>query len=300
MDSLIEIKNLGKRYALLSGWSLKDVSLTISPGEVYGLVGENGAGKTTLIRILLGLISPTKGRVSLSRSVRLGYVPEQPAFYYTFKVHEHLRLMGGISGLWGKRLRQRIDDVLEIVDLTGKAGAKVGTLSRGMLQRLGIAQAILDEPELVIMDEPAGGLDPLGQKEIRELIVLLNRLGKTVLFSSHYLVEIERVCHRVGILHQGELVLDSTLPALVQERKKAVAIETEAAEDQLKQLLAAVKLNGRVEGSKLHFDNLTDQGYYLIMEALHQNRIRILELKIPDSLLEQVFINLTSERRGSR
>ncbi|MBS4032648.1 MAG: ATP-binding cassette domain-containing protein [Clostridiales bacterium] len=108
MDSLININTLGKRYALFTEWALRDVSLTISRGEVYGLVGENGAGKTTLIRILLGLISPTKDRVSLSHSVRLGYVPEQPSFHYTLKVREHLNLVGGISGfpqLWGRNMR---------------------------------------------------------------------------------------------------------------------------------------------------------------------------------------------------
>jgi ABC-type multidrug transport system ATPase subunit len=296
-DSIVKVHGLGKRYSLLAGWALKDVSLTISPGEVYGLIGENGAGKTTLIRIILGLIAPTKGQVSLSRSVRLGYVPEQPSFYHTFKVREHLYFTGGIAGLWGKRLRRRVEEVLETVDLSGKAGARVGTLSRGMLQRLGIAQAILDEPELVVMDEPAGGLDPLGQKEIRDLIALLNRSGKTILFSSHYLVEIERVCHRVGILHRGVLALDSTLPALVRERKQNVIIETDAPAEKLKQLLAADGLEAGVEGSRLLFHNLSDEIYYGLVKALSQNRIRILELKNPGSLLEEVFIGVTGERR---
>ncbi|MHB1420033.1 MAG: ABC transporter ATP-binding protein, partial [Bacillota bacterium] len=180
-----------------------EISLNVEVGQVYGLVGENGAGKTTLIKILLGLIRPTTGEVILPKDLRIAYVPDKPAFYNTMTARKYLTLAARMQGIKGPRVKREVEYVLQTVDLLQKRDAAIGTLSKGMTQRLGIAQALLGEPGFIIMDEPASGLDPFGQKEIRDVIQALKGQGKTVLFSSHYLSDIQRVCTHIGVLHQG-------------------------------------------------------------------------------------------------
>ncbi|HHW44519.1 MAG TPA: ABC transporter ATP-binding protein [Desulfotomaculum sp.] len=302
METIIAINNLGKRYARSPGWALKDISLTIHSGEVFGLVGENGAGKTTFIRLLLGLIRPTTGQVKFSHSPGIGYVPDRPVFYTTFTVTEYLNLLGQLTGLKGKRLKDRVDHALHLVNLADRAGSRIGTLSRGMLQRLGIAQAILGDPEIIIMDEPAAGLDPFGQKGIRDIILRLHQQGKTILFSSHYLAEIERVCSRVGVLHKGRLVLNRGIGELMRERRQMVAIEIDAEAIVLEEALSRLELDCELEGHRIIFHHLDDDRYFAVMQLLGERRIRVLSLSHPGLFLEDVFLTATNhlERGRSR
>ncbi len=190
------------------------VSLSIRKGEVFGLLGLNGAGKTTTIKLLLGLLFPTEGRVRLFNETlpnlnvmnQVGYLPELPSFYKYLTVSELLKLYATLSDLPSRTLQERAPAVIALVGLAPHVHKRMGEYSKGMLQRAGLAQALLHDPELLVLDEPVSGLDPLGLKEMRQLLWALNQQGKTIFFSSHIISEAEKLCHRVGILHQGRLV----------------------------------------------------------------------------------------------
>jgi len=191
---------------------LEELDFQIEEGEVFGLIGPNGAGKTTAFKLLLGLIRPSKGEVLFSgravdRSARgqIGFLPEQPYFYDYLTVEETLDFYARLYGISKSVRRRRLDEVIDLVQVGSKRRARLHTLSKGMMQRVGIAQAILNKPRLAILDEPMSGLDPLGRHHMREVIAALQEQGTTVLFSSHILPDAEAICSRVGILVQGRL-----------------------------------------------------------------------------------------------
>jgi len=193
---------------------VENLSLAVRAGEAFGLLGLNGSGKTTTFKLALGLLRPTAGTVRvLGRSPRdpqaqaaTGYLPELPYFYPFLTPREALRFYGRLSGLGGAALERRIDESLAVVKLSDKADRKIGQLSKGLVQRVGLAQAILHDPQLLILDEPVSGLDPLAIKEIRDTLAALNARGKTIVVSSHSIFDIEKLCHRVAILRDGRLV----------------------------------------------------------------------------------------------
>src|SRR5258706_9626413 len=203
-------RHLGK-LTLTPG--VDSVSLTLRQGEIFGLLGLNGAGKTTTIKLLLGLLFPTSGRVSLFGQAlpnlevmnKVGYLPELPSFYKYLTVTELLALYAALSDLPQSVLEDRAPKVIAQVGLAPHLKKRLGEYSKGMLQRAGLAQSLLHDPDLLILDEPVSGLDPLGLKEMRQLLLDMNKLGKTIFFSSHIISEAEKLCHRVGILHQGRL-----------------------------------------------------------------------------------------------
>src|SRR6266480_4888753 len=203
--------------------AVRDLDLRIEPGEVYGLLGPNGSGKSTTLKIILGLVSPTRGCTEIfgrdSRLVKsreaVGFLPENPYFYKYLSGEETLRFFGRLCGLGGVQLKNRIDELLELVGLTKARKRRLGTYSKGMLQRIGLAQALIHEPKLVVLDEPTAGVDPAGSREIRDLIVDLKRRGITVLLSSHLLAQAQEMCDRVGILAGGVLVREGRLEELI-------------------------------------------------------------------------------------
>jgi ABC-2 type transport system ATP-binding protein len=215
----VELRGLTKDFALgLRGVRLRavdDLSLRIESGEVFGLLGPNGSGKSTTIKVILGLLEPTLGEcrvfgVPSSRveaRVDVGYLPEAPNFYQFLSGRELVAFYGRICGLGGERLATRVEEVIAWVGLTEAASRRVGTYSKGMLQRIGLAQALVHDPQLVILDEPTAGVDPLGTGAITDLIRQLKARGKTVLITSHLLTQIEEVCDRVAILDRGRLLL---------------------------------------------------------------------------------------------
>ncbi len=223
---MLEISNLSKTYA--KGLvpkrirALQDLSLTVRPGEVYAFVGPNGAGKTTTIKAILGIISVDHGTIRINgvdhrrKEVRrwIGYLPDQPYFYDQLTVNEYLTFSGRLYGLSRRQIQTRLGDLLPRVGLDGRESQRLRSLSRGLLQRVGMAQALLHDPSLLILDEPLTGLDPLGRKELRDLILELKNEGKTVFFSSHILADAEMVSDRVGILHKGRLVREMALHEL--------------------------------------------------------------------------------------
>ena len=194
--------------------AVKDLSLRIEPGEVYGLLGPNGSGKSTTLKIILGLVSPTRGRTEIfGRDSRLvesreavGFLPENPYFYKFLTGAETLRFFGRLCGMTGATLRSRVNELLDLVGLNKARDRRLGTYSKGMLQRIGLAQALIHDPRLVVLDEPTAGVDPAGSREIRDLIMDLKRRGITVLLSSHLLAQAQEICDRIGILADGVMV----------------------------------------------------------------------------------------------
>jgi len=212
MPEAIEIRGLHKTYA--GGHAaLRDFSLAVHPGEVFGFLGPNGAGKTTTIKVLLGLMPPSAGSVVVlggdpadpETRRRLGYLPEVANYYGFMTVRELLRFYGALCGLTPEQIRGRSDELIATVGLADVQRRPLRQFSKGMLQRAGIAQALLHDPDLLILDEPTTGLDPLARLQMRDIIVGLRRRGKTVFFSSHELSEAEMICDRVGILIAGRL-----------------------------------------------------------------------------------------------
>ncbi len=203
--------------------AVRHLDLRIEPGEVYGLLGPNGSGKSTTLKIILGLVSPTRGRTEIfgrdsslveSREA-VGFLPENPYFYKYLTGKETLRFFGKLCGLSGSRLRERAEQLLELVGLMNARDRRLSTYSKGMLQRIGLAQALIHEPKLLVLDEPTAGVDPAGSRDIRNLIVDLKRHGITVLLSSHLLTQAQEICDRVGILANGMLVREGRLEELI-------------------------------------------------------------------------------------
>src|SRR5438309_4714242 len=203
--------------------AVKDLNLRIEPGEVYGLLGPNGSGKSTTLKIILGLVSPTRGRTEIfGRDSRLvesrdavGFLPENPYFQKFLTGKETLRFFGRLCGLRGAKLKNRVNELLDLVELSKARNRRLGTYSKGMLQRIGLAQALIHDPKLVVLDEPTAGVDPAGSREIRDLILDLRRRGITVLLSSHLLAQAQEICDHVGILADGVLVREGRLQELI-------------------------------------------------------------------------------------
>ncbi len=219
MDTVV-IQNVSKRFG--NTLAVDNLSLTVHPGEILGFLGTNGAGKTTTIKMLLGLLSPDSGCVrvlggdpcSPAARRRIGYMPETATYYPYLNLRELLFFYGGLCGMPRAAIRARADVLIERVGLGTAAGRLLRTYSKGMLQRAGIAQALLHDPDLLILDEPLTGLDPLARSHFRDMILDLREQGKTVFFSSHELSEAELICDRVAILKQGALVVCGAMQAL--------------------------------------------------------------------------------------
>ena len=224
--------------------AVKDLSLRIEPGEVYGLLGPNGSGKSTTLKIILGLVSPTRGRTEIfGRDSRLvesreavGFLPENPYFYKYLSGAETLRFFGRLCGMTGVTLKSRVNELLDLVGLNKARDRRLGTYSKGMLQRIGLAQALIHDPRLVVLDEPTAGVDPAGSREIRDLIMDLKRRGITVLLSSHLLAQAQEICDRIGILADGLLVREGRLQELIAIENQTELVIAGASDDLVQEI----------------------------------------------------------------
>ncbi len=275
--------------------------MSVRRGEVYGFLGPNGAGKTTTLRMLVGLIRPTSGTATVAGHTpgspaglaRIGALIESPGFYPYLSGRENLMVVADMAGV-GKK---RVDEVLDMVELTSRAGRKFGTYSTGMKQRLGVAGALLKDPDLLILDEPTNGLDPQGMAEMRKLIKDIGQGDRTVLLSSHLLGEVEAICDRVGVINNGRLVTQSTVQDLLGEEGVLVRAQpVEQAQELLTRMFGAEAVSRRDGVIQLK----TDPGKSLeINRQLTAAGIGVSELRPFERSLEEVFFQLTGEKQGS-
>jgi ABC-2 type transport system ATP-binding protein len=294
----VEVRGLVKRYGELT--AVAGVDLTVEAGDVYGYLGPNGAGKTTSLRMMLGLIRPTEGTVRLfgrdpQESVQAldrvaGFV-EAPAFYPYMTGRRNLQLLAALDGGGAP---SRIDDALRAVDLAGRAGDRVGGYSHGMRQRLGIAAALLRDPKLLLLDEPATGLDPAGMRDMRRLIVRLAGEGMTVLLSSHLLAEVEEVCNRVAIVRSGAIVYEGTIAALARGAgtRYRLATTDDALAERICHERRGISEVG-LEAGRLAFGAEDEAAVGDLSRALVEAGVLIHELAPQTVTLEDLFFSLT-------
>ncbi len=252
----VEITNLVKDFKTSFGKKLlravDGVSLRIMPGEVYGLIGPNGSGKSTTMKALLGLVAPTAGHCAIFGKDSLkvdsrndvGFLPENPYFYKHLSGAETLKFYGKLCGLGGKLLDARISELLALVDLEGARDRRLGGYSKGMLQRIGLAQALVQEPRLVILDEPTAGVDPVGSRQIRDLIFRLKERGITVFLCSHLLEQVQEVCDHVGIIFRGKMVKEGRLEDLIAIEDQTEIILKDADPELIGKITALVEASG--------------------------------------------------------
>ena len=299
---VISTSGLAKRFKDID--AVAGVDLQVPAGGVYGFLGPNGAGKTTTIRMLLGLIRPTRGVASLFGErveagspvlTRVGAMVERPAAYPYLSAIDNLRVLGLTRGLTEESLRAAIPEALDRVGLTSAAKRKAGRYSTGMRQRLGIAAALLGRPELVILDEPANGLDPNGVVEVRQLIQELARDGITVFLSSHVLPEVEQLCRRVAVLQRGKVIAEGDTQAMLRQGAR-LFVRFDNADDAQRAmpLVAAIGPTTTEDATALSIDAPADRGSEVI-RALGAAGLYPAELTVHRQTLEEVFIELTAD-----
>lgn len=296
----IEILGLEKTYSV-GFWrkrpkcALKPLTLTVEDGEIFGFLGPNGAGKTTTLKMLVGLAFPTSGTARiLGREVddpkmkaQIGFLPEQPYFYDYLTARELLKYYGHLSGVDAKRLSGQVDNVLARVGLKDAANVQLRKFSKGMLQRAGIAQAILHDPKVVFLDEPMSGLDPMGRREVRSLIEELKAEGKTVFFSTHILSDAEALCDRVAIIHLGELRGVGAVEELTAGVRGRVEIVWQG---------PAVPAAIEGLGAEYHFAGdtiravLAEENQEAVLDALRRERSRLISVTPVRMSLEDYFV----------
>ena len=296
----IEILGLEKTY-WVGFWrkhpkrALHPLHLTVEEGEIFGFLGPNGAGKTTTLKMLMGLVFPTSGSARLlgrdwtdpEVKAQIGFLPEQPYFYDYLTAHELLDYYAQLSGVPGKDRKRRIDEVLQRVGLTDVEGVQLRKFSKGMLQRAGIAQSILHDPKLVFFDEPMSGLDPMGRREVRDLMEQLKHEGKTVFFSTHILSDAEALCDRVAIIHQGELKGEGTVADLTSSVQGKVEVIWQGT--QVPPSMKALGAECHVTGDTVR-TVLAENQQDAAIDALRRERLRLIAITPVRTSLEEYFV----------
>lgn len=297
-EPILKTESLKKRYG--HQVAVDNLELSVERGDIFGFLGQNGAGKSTVIRMSLGLIKPTAGRVLLfghdmSRHPlralgKVGAIVEAPAFYENFSGYANLRMLAALSG---GATRKQIEETLELVGLRERARDPVRAYSHGMRQRLGIAQALLPRPEFIILDEPTDGLDPQGIHEIRLLLPRLrDELGLTIMLSSHLLSEVERICNRVAIIDRGSLLYQGAIESLLA-KDKLIKITVEPLEAAHQLLSRDPTLTVSRNGSNSLYVRMQREHIPRVNELLVANKIQVHELVMQQPTLEEVFLTLT-------
>jgi len=298
-EKVIEIENLSKKFKDIQ--AVKNLNLSVYRGDVFGFLGPNGAGKSTTIRMMLSLITPTNGKIKLfGKSLlqnrieilrNIGAIVEKPDFYQYLSAYKNLEILGKISKT--DISKKRIMEVLELVGLLKRYKSKVKTFSHGMKQRLGIAQALLHNPDLIILDEPTAGLDPQGMKEIRDLIIHLSKdNNKTIFLSSHILHEVELVANRMIIINKGSKIVEGNVKDLLNSKSLKVTVEVNDTEKS-KQILSGTLWSDKlvsIEKNKMIF-KLEDLEIARLNRYFVQNNIAVNAL-IPARSLEEYFLNI--------
>jgi len=306
MDSpnAVEVVGLSKVYSTSFGkkkvFALTDLSLSVPAGTIFGLLGPNGAGKTTLIKLLLSITFPDAGSAKiLNEDIsnikvkrKVGYLPENHKYPPYLTGGETLKLFGQLSGLDGTTLDKKIDELLELMNLSKWKKSKIKTYSKGMMQRLGLAQAMINDPELIFLDEPTDGVDPIGRKEIRDVLVELKNRNKTIFLNSHILSEVELITDNVGILNKGKLLKEGTVKELTEKKE-----EYRLSFDRILSDEALNSING-LKKDKENYYNLKVNGISelnSVIDSLRNRSILIKEIIPQKNTLEEMFISLIQE-----
>jgi ABC-2 type transport system ATP-binding protein len=309
----LEIANLTKDYTV-GFWrkrpvrALHDLSLQVGMGESFGFLGPNGAGKTTTLKILMRLIYPSSGEAKIlgcplddmQMRARIGYLPEQPYFYDYLTARELLVYCAKIFGLNKTEALKRTDELLKRVGLFDAADKQLRKYSKGMLQRAGLAQALINDPDVLFLDEPMSGLDPLGRREVRDLIASLRAQGKTVFFSSHVLSDVEALCDRVAIMNKGCLIEAGKLSDILKSRTSEMeAVVTGVSEDVLNELrVFAAQIVPAPEGA--HIRVQTDKEIEYVLRLVHRAGGRLVSVNPVRESLEDLFVREVSENSQAK
>ena len=308
-ENIIKVSNLVKNYDGIE--AVKNTSFTIHRGEIFGLLGPNGAGKTTTISILTCLLSPTSGTASIAghdvineaKIVKgiIGLVPQELAVYPQLSARDNLLFFGRIYGLKGHALQQRVDDLLKMVGLNKRATDLVGTFSGGMKSRVNIAAGLLHQPQVLFLDEPTVGVDPQSRNFIFDNVEQLNKQGISILYTTHYMEEAERLCHRVAIIDQGQIVAMDTPQALIGRLGGGI-IRLGLPEATTKTLISQVKALPAVKQVSIQDSILSVQTHHSqealaqIIQLLNTAKVTVTTLEILEPNLESVFLHLTGRR----
>jgi ABC-2 type transport system ATP-binding protein len=278
--------------------AVKGISFTVDAGEIFGFLGPNGAGKTTTIKMLTGLIRPTGGRAAVfghaipspETMKNVGFLPENPYIYPYLTPREFVTLSARLSGLWGARLRGRVEASLERTGIAYAADRQVRRLSKGMLQRTGLAAAMVSDPELLLLDEPMSGLDPVGRKEVRDLILEEKKRGKTVFFSTHILSDVETLCDRVVILRRGETVVSGKVRELLRADVRRVEVTLAEASLALRERLAGDGFTAQEAGGHVVVEIEGDDNVPRVLSAALEAHARVVEVAPRRETLEDLFM----------
>lgn len=297
----IEIENISKFYK--SSLALKNINLKLRLGDIFGLIGQNGAGKTTLIKILLGFSKQSSGDVKIldkanSVSIRnkIGYLPEKVVIHSFFTPNEFLYYMGKLFSIHSKILKKEIPILLEKVGLADKQNEKIGNFSKGMTQRLGLAQALLNKPEILILDEPGSGLDPTGLIDLRNIILQENKeRNTTIFFNSHRLLEAEQLCNKIAILHKGELVASGSMNELTK-KKNQILLKVSEVNSKVLDYVAGISLDIKQIGDVIYFEPKPEIELKKIPKQIVELDSMILKYEIQNENLEEVFLRVTGEK----
>ncbi|MFO0969067.1 MAG: ABC transporter ATP-binding protein [Gemmataceae bacterium] len=306
---MIETRDLTKMYGDL--YALERLTLKLDRGDVYGFIGPNGAGKTTTMRILATLLNPTWGEATVcgysiyngAKEIRrlMGYMPDFFGVYDDMRVIEYLEFFAAAYRIQGPERRKKCEQVLELVDLSYKRDALATSLSRGMTQRLGLARVLLHEPQVLLLDEPASGLDPRARIEMRRLLRELRNMGKTILVSSHILPELADICNKIGIIERGKLIFDGDLESAIRAVRTRTVLTVMVGDKKTAQAKELLAKNGSVQEIELNekddylkvtlHDGLTDGSF--IADEIVKNGMRLRMLKEEEIDLEDVFMGIT-------
>lgn len=314
--TILEARNLIKKYGDFT--AVNSVNLAIQEGEIFGLLGPNGAGKTTIISMITGVLAPTSGSIMVNGldlqadtnavKSKLGLVPQDLALYPTLSARDNLHFWGSIYGLGGKHLRQRVDAMLEMVGLIERANEVIGTYSGGMKRRINIAAGLLHEPEVLFLDEPTVGVDPQSRNAIFEAVEELNRAGMTVIYTTHYIEEAQRLCHRVAIVDEGQIITLDTPAKLIRGLGGGILVlgleDSEAGPGlgciqmainkitELPMVKSAMRDNGHLKIETHRFQ----EALIGILDITNQLDVHITSMEKWEPNLESVFLHLTGKK----
>lgn len=303
MESAILTSGLTKVYRLARGkrkTAVDSLTLYVHTGEIFGFLGPNGAGKTTTIKILLGFMRPTSGRAEIldvpvdepRARIPVGYLPEQPYFYKFMSPMEIIGMHAGLVGIPRRGRKEHIAEVIETVGIQEIAGTPVSKLSKGQVQRVGIAQALVGDPKILILDEPASGLDPLGRRQVRDLLLRQRDLGRTIFLSSHLLSEIETVCDRVAVLNNGRLTAIGA-PDEIKEKSTRTAITTTCLGIEFSDRISAIGGQTHVsEGNTII--TVSSDCVYEVIDLLKEEGLPLISVTPEQESLEEAFLRLAA------